>query len=378
MQVTNLYYLVIECLDDEILGVDYYQAVEQREAGRRVWELTRRAHGRAERKAVEVLRALRPYLQAVRETERTNELRVNREQRATTGRRLPYEFHSEDGGAVDGGGGGGANIVGGVIRNKKSLDAAVADALLGNINNGCESAPSSSSSSFSSSFSSSPSHHPGSGFLALTAATRSKAFSEALQTRNSEARLSEISSEFIQVASNIGQRIIEDHFKPIEARVFKPADELAGIAGGVKYCVDGILFKLADPLKKGAPYVNSYEYAAKAAGHDLRGAVSVLRAASLTWNDDQCGGGGGGGSGGDGGGETKGSTKGGELRVMCTLQALIDHCGFRLQAMTFLTLPQPRGTSRKEEKREPEVPVCVCVCACQTTSMKEERPGTTA
>ena len=50
---------------------------------------------------------------------------------------------------------------------------------------------------------------------------------------------------------------------------------------------------------------------------------------------------------------------------MCTLQALIDHCGFRLQAMTFLTLPQPRGTSRKEEKREPEVPVCVYVCVCE-------------
>ena len=50
---------------------------------------------------------------------------------------------------------------------------------------------------------------------------------------------------------------------------------------------------------------------------------------------------------------------------MCTLQALIDHCGFRLQAMTFLTLPQPRGMSKKEEESEPEVPVCVlCARVC--------------
>ena len=46
---------------------------------------------------------------------------------------------------------------------------------------------------------------------------------------------------------------------------------LGGVAGGKKYLWRGILFKLADGSK--GPYGGSDEAAAKAAGHELRGAV---------------------------------------------------------------------------------------------------------
>ena len=46
---------------------------------------------------------------------------------------------------------------------------------------------------------------------------------------------------------------------------------------GTKYIVDGILFKFSFPADD-SPYIGSYECANKAAGHDLRGAISIYHA----------------------------------------------------------------------------------------------------
>ena len=46
---------------------------------------------------------------------------------------------------------------------------------------------------------------------------------------------------------------------------------------GTKYIVDGILFKFSFPADD-SPYLGSYECANKAAGHDLRGAISIFHA----------------------------------------------------------------------------------------------------
>ena len=46
---------------------------------------------------------------------------------------------------------------------------------------------------------------------------------------------------------------------------------------GTKYIVDKILFKVACPADD-SPYLGSYECANKAAGHDLRGSISIFHA----------------------------------------------------------------------------------------------------
>ncbi|CAN0006259.1 unnamed protein product, partial [Hapterophycus canaliculatus] len=51
--------------------------------------------------------------------------------------------------------------------------------------------------------------------------------------------------------------------------------QLGGVAGGKKYLWRGILFKLADGSQ--GPYGGSDEAAAKAAGHELRGASEYLK-----------------------------------------------------------------------------------------------------
>lgn len=54
--------------------------------------------------------------------------------------------------------------------------------------------------------------------------------------------------------------------------------QLGGVAGGMKYLWRGILFKLADGSQ--GPYGGSDEAAAKAAGHELRGApIKIPKAA---------------------------------------------------------------------------------------------------
>ena len=74
---------------------------------------------------------------------------------------------------------------------------------------------------------------------------------------------------------------------------------------GTKYIVDEILFKVACPADD-SPYLGSYECANKAAGHDLRGAISIFHAIE----------------------DENSANKGGEdVNLNCNLMAIIDCLG---------------------------------------------------
>ena len=55
---------------------------------------------------------------------------------------------------------------------------------------------------------------------------------------------------------------------------------------GTKYIVDDILFKFSFPADD-SPYLGSYECANKAAGHDLRGSISIFHAIEDENNDNE-------------------------------------------------------------------------------------------
>ena len=58
------------------------------------------------------------------------------------------------------------------------------------------------------------------------------------------------------------------------------------VRSGTKYVVDDLLFKFAYPAED-SPYLGSYELAGKAAGHDLRGAISIFHAIGAVKADDR-------------------------------------------------------------------------------------------
>ena len=125
-----------------------------------------------------------------------------------------------------------------------------------------------------------------------------------------------VSMEFKRSATHIGQRLIEDHLKDMKDRLHQSDSSIGGIAGGEKTIRDHIMFKLANPAGEGSPYLNSYEYAQKATGADLRGATAVLKSIRRIEGAD--------------GGQTVG--------VAVVLQAVVDHLGYRIQAMTLLSI----------------------------------------
>eukprot|EP00947_MAST-08B_sp_MAST-8B-sp1_P000549 g549.t1 len=131
--------------------------------------------------------------------------------------------------------------------------------------------------------------------------------------------VSEISQNFINDVAIVGKRIIEEIFIKEYRRIsFKPIG-MGGIAGGRKYIVNGILYKLASAAEEGSPYENSFEAANKAAAHDLRGATAISNAAEAIKKREP-----------------------GKEMPHVTLNALVDYLGFRLQAMP--TLPLESGS----------------------------------
>jgi len=94
-----------------------------------------------------------------------------------------------------------------------------------------------------------------------------------LQRRARWHALGSVSKDFSAAAVTYGQIIISEYFLHIKDKSVKPK-KVGGIAGGKKYLWRGILFKLADGST--GPWVGSDEAAAKAAGHDLRGASTYF------------------------------------------------------------------------------------------------------
>ncbi|CAM9490420.1 unnamed protein product [Pylaiella littoralis] len=86
--------------------------------------------------------------------------------------------------------------------------------------------------------------------------------------------LDAVYSDFVHTAVTYGRTIISEYFLHEYMKSVKPK-RLGGVAGGKKYLWRGILFKLADGSQ--GPYGGSDEAAAKAAGHELRGASEYLK-----------------------------------------------------------------------------------------------------
>ncbi len=137
-------------------------------------------------------------------------------------------------------------------------------------------------------------------------------------------RLTQLSADFVATASMIGKLIITEFFLPVEDRIIKPT-KLGGIAGGIKFLVRGIVFKLAvDPFVNetkcflyGKQRPND-ECAMKAAGHDLKGSSNYFRFFNSPASFSQ-------------------STPT-QVKVRVPMQVLVDHRGFRLACMPYLPL----------------------------------------
>lgn len=99
--------------------------------------------------------------------------------------------------------------------------------------------------------------------------------------------MAKLSRDFVQLAKMYGRIIISEHRLPDSEKTIKPTD-IGGRAGGLKYIIRGILFKLSEDQmgsqdKNGNPihiYGGSigsdYELAMKGAAHELKGATSYL------------------------------------------------------------------------------------------------------
>lgn len=108
-------------------------------------------------------------------------------------------------------------------------------------------------------------------------------------------------NDFEHVVRIYGKIIISERFLPFAQKSIPPAFYMGGHAGGEKYIVQGILFKFS--VDKNNLY-NGDQYAAKAAGHDLKSLIQVY----------------------------KSRTKGMHTPMMC----LVDYLGYRLIAMSML------------------------------------------
>eukprot|EP00752_Nemacystus_decipiens_P004466 g4078.t1 len=96
----------------------------------------------------------------------------------------------------------------------------------------------------------------------------------AMEVQCKRSSLDAVYSDFVHTAVTYGRTIISEYFLHEYMKSVKPK-RLGGVAGGKKYLWRGILFKLADGSQ--GPYGGSDEAAAKAAGHELRGASEYLR-----------------------------------------------------------------------------------------------------
>eukprot|EP00026_Physarum_polycephalum_P001843 Phypoly_transcript_01846.p1 GENE.Phypoly_transcript_01846~~Phypoly_transcript_01846.p1 ORF type:complete len:502 (+),score=60.52 Phypoly_transcript_01846:73-1578(+) len=108
-------------------------------------------------------------------------------------------------------------------------------------------------------------------------------------------------NDFEHVVRIYGKIIISERFLPFAQKSIPPAYYMGGHAGGEKYIVQGILFKFS--VDKNNLY-NGDQYAAKAAGHDLKSLIQVYKC----------------------------RTKGMHTPMMC----LVDYLGYRLIAMSML------------------------------------------
>jgi len=141
-------------------------------------------------------------------------------------------------------------------------------------------------------------------------------FLEALNLPDSASkweRLTQLSGDFVDTAKVFGRILISELFKPDHEKTLS-IKRVGGTAGGQKYVVSSILFKLVqDPRLSSSMWMYggsspNYEYAMKSAGLELLGAVTTFRFHANG--------------------------------LFVPMQALVDHHGFRMIAMPWLPLHQ--------------------------------------
>ena len=126
-------------------------------------------------------------------------------------------------------------------------------------------------------------------------------------------QLSALSSDFVSLAKLYGRTIIEEYFLQPQQRSIAQSSGLGGLAGGRKYVVRGILFKLASDVQIGAGrwlYGGEqceYESANKVGSHELKSAIRFFPFHASG------------------------------LRV--PMLALVEYLGYRLLAMPIMPLP---------------------------------------
>ncbi|GAB5371159.1 hypothetical protein AAMO2058_001555300 [Amorphochlora amoebiformis] len=164
-------------------------------------------------------------------------------------------------------------------------------------------------------------------------------FQRALETENWE-KLHQVAIDFVETATLYGKIVILEQFLPDSQRTVK-VDRVGGWAGGTKFIVRGIMFKLAtDPLLPAPPTPEgqpnksqkylyggeggpSHEFAAKSASHELKGANQMFRCG---WDRLT---------------RLRASTPGDVLTrvgLRVPMMVMLDYCGFRVTARPWLTL----------------------------------------
>eukprot|EP01125_Pyxidicula_operculata_P006812 TRINITY_DN233_c0_g1_i1.p1 TRINITY_DN233_c0_g1~~TRINITY_DN233_c0_g1_i1.p1 ORF type:complete len:937 (-),score=152.85 TRINITY_DN233_c0_g1_i1:135-2945(-) len=116
-------------------------------------------------------------------------------------------------------------------------------------------------------------------------------------------KINKIYEEFIKTAVRIGKTIIEELSFASESKTINRLPQEHGIAGGEKFCCEGIFFKLAtDPYRL---YGGDY-FSMKAAGHEMKAINELMKC-----------------------------NEGG---IHLPMMTLIDYCGYRLVAVAALPI----------------------------------------
>jgi hypothetical protein len=138
-------------------------------------------------------------------------------------------------------------------------------------------------------------------------------------SRAKYAMISRLSEDFVSLARSYGRTIVQELCLPASVRTVARVD-IGGHAGGEKFIVGGILFKLAKDVQTGGAYIYGgerpdQESANKAAGNELGGATTYFNYQNYSDNNPTAAAG-----------------------LCVPMTALVDFRGYRLLAIALLPL----------------------------------------
>lgn len=145
---------------------------------------------------------------------------------------------------------------------------------------------------------------------------------QAAQREQNYSKLHQLFVDFVSMSCMYGRTIVREKDLPDAEKTVRPLDSVGGVAGGRKYLVDGILFKLCSDTKV-KPKIflyggraENYECAAKSAGHEIKGANAYMRAfRKMSASGDMA-----------------------NVQMQVPFQVMLDYGGHRMIAMPWLPL----------------------------------------